>query len=151
MGKRLGEILDGQDNSDEVEIDLSGAVEFVDLEAGFKGRFLVRECTPGISKPKDDGSGENPVLVWKTSVDMPGHEAHDAYGPISSTPTTGKGAGQSKKWLKALGVNVDDPNVRIKPSAQEGKHFIGTIQKQRSNPEYLEFGKIEPDDPNFEG
>lgn len=139
---KLGSILDGQDTGDEVEIDLSGAVEFVDLEPGFKGRFIVRECTPDTSK------AGNPVLVWKTSVDAPGTPEHDAYGPITSTPTTGKGAGQSKKWLRALGHPVDDPTIRLKPKTMEGRHFIGTVRKGKDS-EYLEFGKVESDDPSF--
>lgn len=142
----LSDILEGQDvDGDEIEIDLSGAVEFADLETG-KYRFIIRECNPVTS-----GAG-NPCLEWKVSVDMPGHPLHDAYGPISTTPVTGKGAGQTKKFLRALEhPNVLDPSIKLKPKALVGQHFIGTVRKQdpKDDDSFLEFGKLEVDNPDF--
>lgn len=139
MADALDDILD-QAEEDAVTIDLSGAVEFADCSIGWH-EAVITKCKPGVSK---EG---NPKLEWYTTVDDESDESNGAFGPISHTVTSGKNkdgspanTGNAKKWLRAIGVDVDDPTVSFKPADAVDKRVrIRVVEKKG----FLEIANVE--------
>jgi len=148
----IDDILD--EASDAVELDLSGAVDFDDCPNGV---FIlkVNKLETTTSALKEGGGGGEPMIKWSFVVEETislvdqtlSAPAKGSYAPLVRTMLTGKGAGITKKLLKALGNDIDTKagsNIRFSPNAQKGRLVKATVQQQLKRPEYQEVTKFEP-------
>lgn len=130
----LDEIVAGGGTDEEVLVDLSGAVEFERVPDG-EYQATISDVEAGVSK---EG---NPKLTWTFVITDEG-PAH-ARQMLRHTPTTGKGAGLTKQVLKALGVDTDAPELRVRPSSYVGKNVTLVVGEQKGT-EFSEIKKVRP-------
>jgi hypothetical protein len=158
----LDEVLDGAE--DEIELDLSGAVEFGDAPYGKYIAKLDRYET-GRSKKRDDG-GDEPLVKWyfqvhKTLevhehvVDEDGNETDElreeppegTFLPIVNTMLVGAGAGRTRELIEARGGSVKDKDAKgktkISPASVVGNFVRCVKQKQPNNEQYDELTGFE--------
>lgn len=119
--------------SDEVVIDFSGATDFEPLADG-DYQATITTCEPTTSK------AGNACLKFVFEINSKG----TTYQRTRTAPITGRGAGLAKEVLKAAGLNVDSPTLKLKPSSVVGRKVTVTIAPQKNNPEYQEVRKVRP-------
>lgn len=119
-------------SEDEVLLDFTEAVEGGKYENG-TWPAVVSECYPDTSR---EG---NPVLRWKyVFTDGPNKNREIQ----RSTPTTGKGAGISKKAIKALGFALEGDKASFKPSSAKGRACRLEITDQKNNSDFSEVHNV---------
>ena len=144
MSDPLASLLD-QAADDALGLDLSGAVDFADLEPG-QYLAVITKVEASTSKVKEDGSGGNPMLTWSSKVDDDTSPFNDSFIPRAYTVTAGvkpRGLSGAAQWIKALGHDTTDPSLRFSPSSAVGQHVLVTVRLDKRTG-YLEVSKVEP-------
>lgn len=108
----LDDIVGGQDD-EELELDLSGAVEFEPLKGDYAAKIVSAEAVKS--------KAGNPAVKWEFEITEPGQAA--GWKRKRTTPLNGKGSGLTKQVIKAAGFGEDvegDDKPRIKLSKYIG-------------------------------
>lgn len=144
----LDDVLDSA--ADEVELDLSGSVEYDDVPNGrYVGKLTKAE--------KGTSKAGNPVLKWffnveKTISTVDGAPApkKGSFLPITTSNLDGPAAWRAKKVIKALGFDTEaaagSNSIKFSPSKAKDRLVLVTVQQQESNPEYQELVDFQPYD-----